>query len=109
MSPDQLTKAAVALTPPTGGVASQGGASEVGSDSDSDGNAAKSSARPASNGRGGMTSSSDEDGEGESEGGGELTRAEALAMLRRSKGKEDELPKPMGDKAKSNEKSPRGE
>ena len=63
MTPQQLNSAASALSQSNGGVASQDG--NNGMESNSSGS------------------------EGESEGGEELTRAEALAMLRRKKGKID--------------------
>ena len=66
MTPDQLNAAATVLTPPTGGVAPL----ESGAEYDDTGN------------------SSDEGGVRSDDGGGhELTKAEALAALRRSKGK----------------------
>ena len=90
MTPQQLNSAASALSQSNGGVASQDGIN--GMESNSSGSGAESPNRSASgqghmtNVRGRVHSSSSE---GESEGGDELTRAEALAMLRRKKGKID--------------------
>lgn len=87
MTPQQLNSAASALSQSNGGMASQDGIN--GMESNSSGSGAESPSRSAghmTNVRGRVHSSSSE---GESEGGEELTRAEALAMLRRKKGKID--------------------
>lgn len=81
MTPDQLNMAADALTPPTGGVASSADTSE---DEDVGANPGH-----MTNGQSHMnTSSTDEDGSIDREG--ELTRTEALAALRRRKGKSEQ-------------------
>ena len=78
MTPDQLNAAATALTPPTGGAASLEPVTDDSSDVEDE--------RPGhmTNGQGHVTESSSDEGDGV-----ELTRAEALAALRRSKGKSD--------------------
>ena len=73
MTPDQLNAAATALTPPTGGVAS-----------DTDDSSEDERPDHMTDGQGHVTESSSDEGDGV-----ELTRAEALAALRRSKGKSD--------------------
>jgi hypothetical protein len=83
MTPDQLNAAATALTPPTGGVASLESDADDSSEDDREGGASSVPGH-MTNDPGHVTeSSSDED----DNGGEELTRAEALAALRRSKGK----------------------
>lgn len=102
MTPDQLNAAATALTPPTGGVASLEAGDDDTDNNSEDGDEGGSTAKPdhmtngenhMTNGRGHMTvSSSDEGGVSSDDGGSrELTRAEALAALRRRKGKSGEL------------------
>ena len=91
MTPDQLNTAATSLTPPTGGVAS----TEPGNDTDDSrenekGGGASAKSGHMSNGQSHMTMSSSGEDDGSSDDGErELTKAEALAVLRRSKGKTD--------------------
>ena len=75
MTPDQLNAAATALTPPSGGVAS-----------DMDDSSEEERPDHMTDGQGHVTESSSDEGDGV-----ELTRAEALAALRRSKGKSDHV------------------
>ena len=78
MTPDQLNAAATALTPPTGGVASL--------ESDTDDSNEDERPDHMTDGQGHVNESSSDEGDGV-----ELTRAEALAALMRSKGKSDHV------------------
>lgn len=88
MTPDQLNVAATALTPPTGDLASLDPAGDDGDDSsenEEEGGATTKSGHMTSD-RDHMTPSDEEDVSSD-DGGHELTRAEALAALKKSKGK----------------------
>ena len=81
MTPDQLNAAAAALTPPTGGMASLESGDDDRDDSSEDEEGGGATGKP-----GHMTVSSSDEGS-DDRSHHELTRAEALAALRRSKGK----------------------